>query len=686
MRNAADYSPTRVPACQDGRSTSCGLRFPRVQVPLTFRSVNRFAHIDSHRTGPSSDYRRTHFRSALHFELPRLNFEVVPREPCPTGVYQHSPSPSPCIHRSLYLICDLLGKWRKLLTWKDVKHYSLRLCIQLCLFCMQPVFSVIQSGVGPVRGSWPAVPCFWTVEGESSLMRSPAKYLAVLAVLLIPATAFAQATLTGTVRDSSGGVLPGVTVEAASPALIEKVRSAATDDTGQFGIVDLRPGTYTLTATLPGFVTVRRAEVELSGSQTLTIPIEMRVGGLEETITVTGETPVVDVQSARRELVLNADVVQAIPATRAAGALLNATPGVNVSDSGLAMSPTMTSFSARSSGANAGSVGGEGRYTVNGMTVSAARSGGHSSYVYDTVNTDEVSVTVGGGLGETDIGGPVMNIIPRSGGNNFSGSAFTSLAGDWSRGDNLTSEIQALNPNLQQTPGIINAYDSSISFGGPIKRDRLWFYGSFRDLSTQTAMEGINANANAGDPSRWDWVGAPIEARLVQDRRMIIGRMTGQFERHRIRFNSEYQHRCEGTPLRVETQGCHNRGVDWVGLGNNTGTQMSPEATSTAARGYFDVPFYMNQFSWSLPATNRLLIEAGYQPYRFEPIFGQPSPDAITGVIPVTEQSNAINPATGLPFAPVANYRYRAVESWGPAKASTDDVQANVSYVTGAHS
>src|SRR5688500_9214027 len=389
-------------------------------------------------------------------------------------------------------------------------------------------------------------------------MRSPAKYLAIVALLLLPSSALAQATLTGTVRDTSGAVLPGVTVEASSPALIEKVRAAVTDDTGQFRIVDLRPGTYTLTTTLPGFVTVRREAIELSGSQTLTIPIEMKVGGLEETITVTGETPVVDVQSIRREVVLDSDVISTIPATRAVGALLNATPGVNVSDAGLALSPTMTSFNARSSNINANSVGGEGRDTVNGMTVSASRSGGHSSYVYDTVNTDEVAITVGGGLGETDIGGPVMNIVPRSGGNTFSGSAFTSLAGDWSRGENLDDEIRSLNPNLQQTPGIINAYDASASFGGPILQDRLWFYGSFRDLSTQTAMEGINANANAGDASRWDWVGSPIEARLVQDRTMVIGRMTGQIGAHRLRFNSEYQHRCEGTPLRVETDGCHN--------------------------------------------------------------------------------------------------------------------------------
>src|SRR5687767_4920137 len=102
------------------------------------------------------------------------------------------------------------------------------------------------------------VPWLLAVEGESSLMRSPAKYLAIIALLLAPATAFAQATLTGTVRDTSGAVLPGVTVEAASPALIEKVRSATTDGTGQYRIIDLRPGTYSLTFTLPGFTSVKR--------------------------------------------------------------------------------------------------------------------------------------------------------------------------------------------------------------------------------------------------------------------------------------------------------------------------------------------------------------------------------------------------------------------------------------------
>ena len=129
-------------------------------------------------------------------------------------------------------------------------------------------------------------------------MRNALNCLALFVVLLHPATVLAQASLTGTVRDASGGVLPGVTVEAASPALIEKVRSAVTDDTGQYRIIDLRPGTYSLTFTLPGFSTVIRDKIELTGSQTLTIPVELRVGGLEETITVTGESPVVDVQNA----------------------------------------------------------------------------------------------------------------------------------------------------------------------------------------------------------------------------------------------------------------------------------------------------------------------------------------------------------------------------------------------------
>ena len=125
------------------------------------------------------------------------------------------------------------------------------------------------------------------------------------------------------------------------------------------------------------------------------------------------------------------------------------------------------------------------------------------------VNADEIAFTIAGGMGETDIGGPVLNIVPRSGGNTFQGQAFTNFSNDRLRGDNLTPELMAPTPgpNLRETPGIIKAYDSNISYGGPIARGRLWVYGSYRRLNTETAVEGVVGDAKAFDPSRWDWAG-----------------------------------------------------------------------------------------------------------------------------------------------------------------------------------
>ena len=134
--------------------------------------------------------------------------------------------------------------------------------------------------------------------------------------LLIPSMALAQASITGTVKDTSGAVLPGVTVEAASPVLIEKVRTAVTDGNGRYQIVDLRPGAYTVTFTLPGFNTFKRDGVTLSGAAATSVDAELRVGSLEETITVTGEAPVVDTQSLTKQQVLSSDVVDALPSAR----------------------------------------------------------------------------------------------------------------------------------------------------------------------------------------------------------------------------------------------------------------------------------------------------------------------------------------------------------------------------------
>lgn len=496
--------------------------------------------------------------------------------------------------------------------------------------------------------------------------------------LLIPTLALAQATITGTVRDTSGGVLPGVTVEANSPAIQGTSRVAVSDGAGIYRIIDLPPGAYSVTATLPGFRTIRQDNVQVGGSATITIPIQMAVGGLEETITVTSESPVVDLQSVKRETVLDQDVISAVPGARTVGSLLNATPGLTVDNNGINPTPTMTFFSARGGQAN------EGRMTVNGLTVAAAfNGGGVSSYILDTVNSDEVSVTVSGGMGESDVGGPVMNLVPRAGGNQFRGTAFYNLAGDWSRSENISDAQRAV--GISETPGIIKAYDSSASYGGPIKRDRLWFYGSIRQLNTETAVEGIVANANAGNLSRWDWVrDASLPARQTQGRKMFIGRATAQLtQKHRINFSHEYQTRCEGAPLGASAVdgACRKRGSDWIA---SAGITTSPEA----ATAYIDFPYWLTQALWTAPVTSKLLLEAGYSRLSYDHAGGpgQLAPDGVFH-IGVTEQSATANPAVGYNNpVPRTNYVYRALSQYADNWSNPNHWRASASYVTGSHS
>src|SRR5207249_8042331 len=136
--------------------------------------------------------------------------------------------------------------------------------------------------------------------------------------VVVPVTASAQerASIVGQVQDSSGAVLPGVTVDAASPVLIEQTRSGVTDGSGRFAIIDLRPGTYTVTFTLPGFRIVKREGIILEGSFAAQVNAALQVGGVEETVTVTGASPVVDVQSTQNQAVLNREILNVLPAAR----------------------------------------------------------------------------------------------------------------------------------------------------------------------------------------------------------------------------------------------------------------------------------------------------------------------------------------------------------------------------------
>src|SRR5687768_11261428 len=287
-------------------------------------------------------------------------------------------------------------------------------------------------------------------------------------VMTLPSMASAQA-VAGVVRDPSGGVLPGVTVEASSSALIEKVRSVVTDNTGQYRIVDLRPGTYTLTFTLPGFNTVARTGIEVSGSGTVTVNSDMTVGGLEETITVAGETPVVDVQNATRQAVMSGDLVASVPAARSWNGLLLLMPGVTGTPNSMQLTPSMITF-----GIHGGPTS-EGRLLVGGMNVGASRGGGGvSGYQVNTGNVEEVTFATSGGLGEVETGGPHMNIVPKTGGNAFSGGASFFYSNRDLQSSNYTDELRAA--GLRSPGDLLELWDIDASLGGPLKRDRLWFF------------------------------------------------------------------------------------------------------------------------------------------------------------------------------------------------------------------
>ena len=309
----------------------------------------------------------------------------------------------------------------------------------------------------------------------------------IVGVLLLPGLALAQAAIAGIVRDSSGAVLPGVTVEAASSALIEKSRTATTDGGGLYRIADLPPGSYVLTVSLSGFSTVKRDGLTVSGSGVIAVNVDLRVGALQETVTVTGESPIVDTQSTRREVVISADTLNTLPVTRGYGSVLATVPALSiggVAGAGAAtapITPDMMFFTAHGGDST------EGRISVNGLTLAAPfGGGGTSTLTYDVANQEEMQVLISGGLGDADNGGPSINMVPKTGGNRFSGSAFYSTAGDWSMGNNLDDRLRGF--GLTQPAVLRKNWDGSGSLGGPVMRDRLWFFGSARSWGTASVV------------------------------------------------------------------------------------------------------------------------------------------------------------------------------------------------------
>jgi hypothetical protein len=498
------------------------------------------------------------------------------------------------------------------------------------------------------------------------------RLLVVMALLGAgPGLATAQ-SLAGTVRDTSGAVLPGVTIEASSPALITKVRTGVTDETGQYRIPDLTPGTYRVTFTLPGFAIVVREGLELSGGGVITVGAEMRVGSLEESITVTGESPVVDVQTARQQTVLDGAIVRALPASRSYGNYIAAIPAIQATGFGSGAATINNFFSARG-GRNT-----EGLIQLDGMNVGApGNGGGVSGYLYDMSNASEVQVAISGGLGEADRGGPAFNIIPKTGGNTFSGTGFTSYAGKWGQSSNIDDYLRSLNPPFGEQPALIKSYDANIAVGGPILRDRVWFFANSRAIGTYQEQQNLYANRNAGDPNAWTWVKAETPSvRNSTSKTLNSVRLTWQAtQKNKFGFYIDYTKNCSGGAYTEGGDQCRGPGDGWVasGPGVTPGTAtVSPESGSI-----WDAPAKIMQASWTSPFSNHVLFETGYSAFYTDN--GDPRPyGVLTNFIPVTEQSTS----AGVPFA---NFIYRG---FNPAPSSNQKHatwRGAMSYVSGSH-
>ena len=315
----------------------------------------------------------------------------------------------------------------------------------------------------------------------------------VVSALVIPHIALAQAVIAGSVKDTSGAVLPGVTVEASSPVLIEKVRNAVSDGNGVYRIEDLRPGTYTVTFTLPGFATMKREGIVLTGIVHRRVDAEMKVGGLEETVTVTGESPIVDVSSARRETTIDNEILKAIPTVRSYNALVVVVPGVVTNLNDTVVGTATTQFPIHGGRNN------EGRMTIDGLNVGNPPGGNQPpAYVADVGNAEEVTFSTSGGLGESETGGLTMNVVPKTGGNRVSGSVFFS-------GTNDSLQSKKASFGLVPTP-YDYIYDLNGAVGGPIKQDRIWYFINARTQGSERPNANQFFNLNAGDATKWLYV------------------------------------------------------------------------------------------------------------------------------------------------------------------------------------
>ncbi len=484
---------------------------------------------------------------------------------------------------------------------------------------------------------------------------------------MVPWTALAQggAALTGVARDESGAVLPGVVVEASSPVLIEKTRSSVTDGTGRYVILDLRPGTYTVTFTLTGFATVKRENVIVSGTGSITLDTPMKLGNVAETVTVTGETPTVDIQTTTRETVMDQAIVAAIPTSRNSFAVGVLIPGVTVSDGfgsfqdvGGALGPTTLALMVHGSRVS------DQRQLVNGVALSTMIGGGWGGgAVPNATGTAEFAIDTAAVDATAATGGVRINFIPRDGGNKFAGTLFGAFATKGFASSNYDADLQKRGLSA---PGNIKVNgDFNPGAGGPIVKDKLWFFVSGRYQVADNYVPGMFYNLNANNPS--SFVYAPDTSRqAIAPRRFQVyqGRLTYQANpKNKFGITYDLESNCF--------------------CPDNVSALRTPEAAD-------DRRFPLQRFvqvDWNTPISSKLLLEVSGI-HRVERWGGMHLQTGNAGNI------TALDPRMiGVVDSGLGGFTYRAAaQGLGPGSAPFNNswnnnlhYRAALSYITGSH-
>ena len=427
--------------------------------------------------------------------------------------------------------------------------------------------------------------------------------LVAFSLLLMPATTWAQgssaASIVGTVKDTSGAVLPGVTVEAASPALIERVRSTVSDDKGEYRIIELRPGTYSVTFTLPGFSTFKRDGLDLGPSFTATVNVELKVGGLEETVTVSGETPLVDTTNVSQQKAMSKTLLDTVPTGKSIYGFVSLMPA--------AIAPTAQQDVGGGLGDSTmritihGAKGDDARLLMDGISYNVMNANGTArGFLVNPLTAQEVVLDAGGGgTAEWGTGGAIVNMINRDGGNNFSGTLFGSGSTDSLQADNLTDSVKA--QGLTSAGKSLRIYDLNGVIGGPIKQDKLWFSSSHRRSGHRDLIGGLYRDANedlrfVGSPAA-TWKFSPDPTRPVEP--------TEDNEAHNVRLTWQANATNKFT-FAYDWQ--WNRGQNNIPT-LATGT-LAWEG-STVGGQYRCTRDMVYQMGWTHPATSKLLLEGG---------------------------------------------------------------------------